>query len=247
MEDLTGNIPKKEIARPCKRLWYAVFAAAVALAVLAAIFIPVLTNHYKTPLKQYLNYVNCKEDEAAVWEVAKMLNGCGEKEVRALLKIIETSEEKDYFQVNPFIRHLWIMEDTYGEDYRFTCKIIEKERIEPEDLREVERSYSDAANALEVTLEQTKDYTATQWNTMAQEWGITRTEAKQLVKTAKELYDIWKDVEVTAGYDMILALTVRSSELEEPEVEEMRFSVYKVNGRWVSDVAVTYIISLLSL
>ena len=47
-----------------------------------------------------------------------------------------------------------------------------------------------------------------------------------------------------AGYELTVTVTLSGSELDEPEEDEITMTVYKVNGRWVSEDALETLVSM---
>ena len=65
---------------------------------------------------------------------------------------------------------------------------------------------------------------------MAEEVGCSKAEAKEHVQNLKRLYQVWKTVQITEGYE----LTVTGW-------EDQPIRVYKINGRWVSDISLSIV------
>ena len=106
-----------------------------------------------------------------------------------------------------------------------------------EDLREFRDTIKNYASSLESMVEQTEDYDSDEWEDMADAIGLTKSQAKDLVKAMKELQKELKSVKVEKGYELQIKITLKGSELEEPEEEEMELRVYKVNGKWIPETA----------
>ena len=84
-------------------------------------------------------------------------------------------------------------------------------------------------------LDKIDDMTSEDYKEMAESMGITKEQAKKIVKQYKSIANTLKKVKITKAYEPTLTQTITGSELDEPEVtEDIKMTVYKVNGRWVS-------------
>lgn len=222
-----------------KIIWIAA-GAVVAAAILAIILISVLSNTYKTP-------VNIMEDMANTKKISDMgkysvqtLNGFAEDEVLKIYKIMMKSEDMQDMmdsQLEAMQDEIDDMKDEYGDNYKYTYKIEEKEELEKEDLREFRDSIKSYASSLEAMIEQTEDFDNDEWEDMADSLGLTKSQAKDLIKAMKDLQKELKGVKVDKGYELQITVALKGSELDEPEEEEMELRVYKVNGKWISEDA----------
>ena len=224
-----------------KIIWIAA-GAVVAAALVAIILISVLSNTYKTPVNIMQDMANTKKISDMGKYSVQVLNGFAEDEVMKIYKIMMKSEDMQDMmdsQLEAMQDEIDDMKDEYGDNYKYTYKIDEKEELEKEDLRAFRDSIKAYASSLETIIEETEDYDSDEWEDMADAIGLTKSQAKDLVKAMKELQKELKSVKVDKGYELQITVTLKGSELDEPEEEEMELRVYKVNGKWISEEALS--------
>ena len=229
-----------------KALWIGIGAAIVAI-IAAIVLISVLTNTYKTPLANEFKLMNTKKVTSIDKLYISQLNGFAEKEVKAVYKAMSKSETfTDYMDKLADEEQDAIdeMKETYGDNYKYSYEITEKEELERSDRNELRDQLKDLGENLKDLVDETKDFDNADWDDLATNLDMTKSEAKALISALKELATELKDVEVTAGYEITYNQTLKGSELEDPEEDEMTMYVYKVNGRWVSGNAITRIYGL---
>lgn len=232
---------KKGLVCISKKVLIPVVAVLVAVAIALPIISVVLSNTYKTPVKVMEKLENKRKISDLTTEYAKLTNGVGEKEFRKIFGIMKKSEQyEDLMDVvyESFEESIESNEDEYGKNYKISYKIEDKDELEKSDLKKIKQQFKNAAENLSEMIEEAEDFDSTDWEDMAEELGITKAQAKQLVKEIENLCEVFKKVEVTKGYELAVTSTITGSELDEPEEDEATLYVYKVNGRWISATAV---------
>lgn len=221
--------PKKK-KKNLKAWLIAGIGALVAIAAVVLVLVFFVFNTYKTPIKLMEKANNAKKASAMYDRYIKMLNGFCEDEFQEYMEIIKKSESSDDI-MGDFAETIEDNEEEFGDNYKIKYKIVEKEKIDKEDLKELQDGIRDSAKEW---LSENEDV---DYEEVAYYEDLTVAQAKKLVKAQNGIAKILKKVKVSAGYTLTVNVTIRGSELDEPEEEEMEINVYKINGRWVSDYA----------
>ena len=203
------------------------------------------SNTYETPLKLMMEIQNAKKVTDISTMYIPLLNGFAEKEVKA---VFEARSKSEYFTdrmddyTDMLQDNIDNYKDEYGSDYKYSYKIVEKEELERTDRNEFRDQIKSYAQNLKDLVDQTKDFDNSDWEDLAEELDLSKSEAKSLVAALEDLYKVLNDVEVTEGYEITYTQTLKGSELDEPDVmEDLTINVYKVNGRWISSDAISAI------
>ena len=218
-----------------KKVWIGI-GAGVAALIVAIIVIAALSNTPTTPIKLYINTLNNKKASKAVTLNLEQYNGFLEKEYKEILKLQKKSDEgKENLEEQEEYAEEEIedLKDKYGDNYKVSYKVIEKEKLDKDDLKEAKERLKSRGKSLRNQVENTEDWDSDDWADAADEMGLTKSQAKSYYKIMKKIGDTLYKAKVTEGYEITVEIKITGSELDEPEVEEETFFVYKVNGRWV--------------
>ena len=228
-----GVILEKIKAIP-RKIW--IMAGAGVLVLVAAIVaVSLLSNTYKTPITAAEQLLNMKSVDKIVNNAPSILNGFGENEAEKMIKIIKKSDQYQDVKedaedaLDTVIENL---KDMYGDNYKIKIKVEDKEELEKEDnkaFREQLRSIGDMTEDLD-------DLDSDDYEDMADSIGITKAQAKELVKTLKAFCKECKTAKVSKGYELSLVVSITGSELDEPQEMDFTLRVFQVDGRWVPDV-----------
>ena len=143
-------------------------------------------------------------------------------------------------------RQVETWEDQYGSNYSFSYEIEDKEKLEKSDLREARDYIKNIAKEIKDVIDATEDFDSDDWEDAADSLGCSKSEAKKLIKSMENVYKVWKNADVSAGYELSLIIIVDGRDLDEPEESETSVNVFKVNGRWVSADAIRFCSSIRS-
>lgn len=209
--------------------------AALIVIVIALITIGSLAgNNYKTPIKNYEKILNLKADTLEK-SVELNTNGFTEKEIKFILKVMKKSQQDQFDDYEDSIKDkIDEYKDEYGKNFKYTIKINEKEKLEKSELKDFRDKLRKLGDELESIEEKTKEYTSDDWDDMAEELDVSKSTAKSLVSDIKKLGKVLDKAEVKKGYKLDITITLKGSELDEPEERDTEILVYKVNGRWIS-------------
>jgi len=216
-----------------KKLWIAA-GAAVGVIVALIVVLSILTNTKTTPIKLMEKTENSKKAATFLKNQANELNGFCEKEYKQIQKIQKKADNYDK-TLELIDKGIEMQQDEYGKNYKIKYKVTEKEAVDKDDYREFRDELRDYGKNM---LERLEDYESKDYENLADSLGVSKEQAKKIVKIQKEIAKKLKKVKITKAYELTLTQTITGSELDEPEVtEDLKITVYKVNGRWVSEDA----------
>lgn len=221
-----------------QKIWIAA-GAAVGVIVALIVLLSILTNTKTTPIKLMEKTDNSKKAATYLKNQANELNGFCEKEYKQIQKIQKKADNYDK-TLEIIDTGIETQQDAYGKNYKIKYKVTEKEAVEKEDYREYRDRLRDTGKKM---LEYLEDMDSDDYKELAEEEGITKEQAKKMVKAYKEIAKKLKKVKITKAYELTVTQTITGSELDEPEVtEDIKITVYKVNGRWVSASALSMLL-----
>ncbi len=229
----------KETHEKAKKMrFFAIGVLVLALAAAAGVIaFRYATNNYKTPIKTIEKYENAKE---YTWleRTIDFNGGLAKKEIRQLFKVLRNSdhflelEESVYDEsIEAYKRRL----DRCGEDFVITCTVVECEELTKADLRNVRAFYRERVKEIEDVVDETEEYTLSDWRMLSEDLGLMTAETKELFEVIKSITDQYGRIEVSEGYAVTVLVTTTGCELDEPADGYTVFEVCKVNGKWVRD------------
>ena len=230
---LAASLIEKAKTLP-KKVWIIGGSALVAVIALIVVLVA-LSNTYKTPIQTMEKYANAKKAGNMYDEALDMLNGFCEDEYKAIIKIMKKADsyndnKEDY--EDRFEESLQEKKDEYGDNFKVTYKVTEKEKLEKEDLKEFRDTMRTRGEAMN---QMYGDMDSDDYEEFGEFLGITKSQAKDLVKQMKAIAKNYKTAKVSDGYTLTVVRTITGSQLDEPEEEEFDINVYKVDGRWVTE------------
>lgn len=217
-----------------KKIWAFVGAGIAALVVIAVV-LSMLGNTYKTPIKAAEKLLNSKSVKQVIDRAPALLNGFGENEAETLIKI---AKKTDYYKDNiediedTFDEAIEMVEDAVGKNYKVSLKVTDKEKLEKDDLKAFRNNLRDVAELGEYLDELDND----DYDDMADELGISKSQVKKAVKTLQNFCKDCKSAKVKKGYELTVEVKLTGKELDEPVEFEINIDVFKVDGRWVPGV-----------
>lgn len=205
--------------------------AVVALILIVSLFKG--PNKVTTPLDLEMATKNAKTYKAYEKAQLNLSNGLAESEAKDLLKIMKKAEEYDADDMkDAFEEKVEGLEDEYGKNYKYYYKVEDKDKIDKDELKDVEDELQDGARDM---YDEIKETETDELEDMAEMMGLKKSDAKKLKNIMEGFYKKMKKAKVTAGYELEVTYFVKGSELDEPEeLGEDTIEVYKVNGRWVT-------------
>lgn len=222
----------------------AIFLAAVLVVVGLCVGIGAATNNYKTPIKTIEKFANTKKYFDYTDRQLALLNGFCEDEMKELIKLMMSSEDYDDDAIedakDEFKDNIDDLKDKYGKNYKYTYKVIDKEKLDKDELKVYRDKLRDSADSIKDQIDETEDFDSDDWEDLADDMGFdgNKSKAKKYYSIMKDVRKVYKSAKVTAGYTLTVEITLTGSELDEPEVNELEYTVIKVNGRWILSSAV---------
>ena len=237
-EDAAAQIPEapekpKKKKKGLKFWLITCISAVVAIAAIVLALVMFVFNTYKTPVALLEKQANAKKASALLSKRIEMLNGFCEDEYKEILKIMKKSDDYEE-SLEYYEEQIEYQQDEYGKNYKVKYKIVDKEEIDKDELREVRDTIRERG---EMRLESLENLEDEDYEEGADELGITKSQAKKYAKAQESIAKTLKKAKVTEGYILTVSVTTTGSELDEPEEDEFEIEVYKVDGRWVSQSA----------
>lgn len=158
-------------------------------------------------------------DGGTVADIVKILQKSDD--MKDMLESIEDSFKDEYKD----------LKDTYGKDFKVKIKIEDKEKIDEDDLEEIQDQLREAGESVLESMEEAEDYDKDDWEDMADESGLKVADCKSLYKSVKALGQKLEKAKVTDGYE--IEATVSISGKEDDDEIDVTLHVYKVNGKWI--------------
>lgn len=208
-------------------------AVAAVVAIIALILIiGGMSNNYKAPVKameKLANTTNFAKYEKA--QIAQF-NGLCKKEIKGIYDLQKKSDDYDKGDAkDEFNDMIDEKEDSWGKDFEITYDIKDKEKIDRDDLKDLQEEIRDSAKD---ALDDLNDLDSDDIEEIADELGISKSQAKKLVNYCKSICKEMKKAKVSGGYELELKYKLKGKELDDPVKSEYDIEVYKINGRWVS-------------
>ena len=228
-----AQTPIQKILANKKLLTYAGIAVVAVIALILIISLFKGPNKYTTPLDLEMKVKNAKTYKAYEKAQLSITNGLADDEMADLMKIMKKSDEFDADDQKDEIEDkVEGYEDEYGKNYKFYYEIEDKDKIDKDDLKDIEDDLQDNARDM---YDEIKDTDTDDLEDMAEMMGLKKADAKKIKSIMESYYKTLKKAKVSAGYELEVTYYVDGKELEEPEkLSERTITVYKVNGRWVS-------------
>lgn len=213
-----------------KGLWIALGAVAVAAIVAVVLIFFVFGGgsggKYTTPLDLWMDIENAKTFKAYQAASVKVTNGLFDDEMKTIQDLEQKSDYAD--DGDWFEEQVEEYEDEYGSDYKFYYEVDEKEKLDSDDLKDLQEELRDDAEA---TLEEIED---TDPEDLADQLGLSEKDAEKYIDVNAAVYKVLKSAKITEGYELEVTIYAKGKELDEPEeIEECTITVVKVNGKWV--------------
>lgn len=230
-----------------KKTWITIGAVAAVLVV-GLVLWAILSNTYKTPVNIMQKQANATSYKTDFELLKQQLNGFASSEMNSIIKIYKKSDDyKDNIDdaKEEFKEDLADMKDEYGSNFKYKYKIEDKEKLDKDDRKDLQEYVRDIAKELAEEIDDfIDDADSDDWEDLADEMGISKSQAKDLAKTCLKIAKKLKSVKISAGYELDVKVTLSGKELDEPEEHDTTVTVIKVNGRWMRESALTSLLSM---
>lgn len=226
------EMPMEAPKKSKKKLFIALGAVAVVAIVAVVLIFFVFgggANKYTTPLDIEMEQLNAQTYKAYKSASLKVSNGLFDSELKDAYNLMIEDEDELEDEYKDKVEDL---KDEYGKNYKFYYEIEDKEKIEKDDLKDLQEEIRDSA---EEALEEIAD---TDVEDIADMMGLSKSDAKKYVSITEKVMKTMKSAKISDGYELEVVVYVDGKELDEPEeYRSYTVSVYKINGRWVTEDA----------
>lgn len=202
---------------------------AIVLIIGIVIALSILTNNYMTPVKFLEKYENTGS-YSTIDYIIDSNGGLAKNELKKIWKILiksddvkEVVEEFEEDRSKEYQRYL-----DSNPNYKVKLKIVNKDKLEKEDLKKYRELLQDYVYDIQDAVDETEEFTSADWNDIAEEMGLLKNEAKDLIKGFEKLAKKYGRIEVTKGYNLKIERI-----LDEGIPRKYNIVVIKVNGKWM--------------
>lgn len=202
------------------------------------------SNNPQDILKDYFVYINSNEYplEQEMAMLADLDNVSIDK-ISSIYKKTQLRENKaEYWETR-----VEINESNIGFDFVFSYEISSINVVSEEQLQSAQSTVVNLGENIKATENKLDAGDITQ---IANKQHINKDEVKELLKAIRTLADTLINAEITEGCAIEYIDIQDGRELDEPKKANTTFTVYKINGKWISYFAIdllrTYIFALMS-
>jgi len=242
--NITNNVTEyytKQPTPPTKSLSKIKYIAlgAVALVVILLVFL-FTKSSYKDPLNQIVKNANKqKTDVTSYLEVfaPDFLMDTYHDGVKLIKDIDADSYDEGITEIEDGIEEFHTMlEDSLGEGYKINYKIDDKEKIKKDDLKDIQDTWRDLGDQLEV-LEDSLDL-------LFAYSDVSSSQQKKIKTILNDLSKNMSKVKINAGYEMTVTIDIKGVDKDDLEdlysdynIDELEIdlNVIKINGDWYID------------
>lgn len=225
----TGNVTK---AKKDNNSLIGIIAVAVVALLVIFLGVKLFGSNYKTPLKKAAKSFNRQTTDVmdymgalpkfvkSAYKDGMSLIGDLDKDVRKEAESHIKDTLKDFYDS---------AEDEYGRNVKLSFKVTEKEKLDKDELEELQNGYSGIVDALEsygVDLTDKDTYTE-----LLEDSDFSKSDIKKVANFGKSLAKELKNVKITKGYRLTVDLTLKGKD-DEDTLEDVELYVVKMNGKW---------------
>ena len=205
-------------------------AGAVVVLLLVVILVKACIGggSYEQPFKDMQKLLNKKSTNVDKY-VDALAPKFVSKAYKDALKVLKKSDYKDdiedmYDDAEDELKDTFDeMKDKYGKNVKITYKITDKDKIDKDDLKDIQETYRDLGSMLSAAKAAIKEND-----------DLSDKEATKLKKIIGDLSDDLEKVKVTKGYELDVKIKIKGKE-DDDETELEDIKVIKVNGEWMID------------
>ncbi len=203
-------------------------AAVVLVVLIVVLFTSLFGGGYKKAIKSQIKLINKQTEDGLEYQkyssiengydITKMLCEYSEE-------YLEDNYEENYEDAVDYLK------DEFGRNYKITYKIAEAEKMEKDDVADIQEYFEEAwEDADEDFEDEWEDYYEEYYE---EEYDLSSKELKKVEAAMEKYYKATaKKVKVSAVYEVELECKIKGSEdSEEFDLDDIM--VAKVNGDWV--------------
>ncbi|MCM1187167.1 MAG: hypothetical protein NC251_10745 [Lachnoclostridium sp.] len=202
-------------------------AAAVVLVLLVVLVASLMgSGSYKTPVKDLVKLINKQSTDAfAYMELTDPISTDYTRSVYNILKKNEDMKE-EFDDLKNDIADFY--EDIAG--FKITkCDFVASKEMKKKDLRSIEDSVS--SSYLEDLIEEIDEMDNADYEDMADELDISKSDAKKFAKETKSYLKTLSKIKVTKGYEVTIRFYGKYDG-ETDKTDKIDVRIIKVNGKW---------------
>lgn len=209
------------------------------------------SNTFQTPIDVTVEYLNKKTAYDLLDAYRAQLNGFCEDEADDLFAFMEkVSVFSSMMEEGEELLKEEIADKKaeYGDDYKYSYKVLEKEAFDADTLEEWNDDLKDLVDAYDAIIASSKEAPDEDWEEAMTELGLDSVdEVKELFEVMEDISKAFKKAEITEGYTVVIETSVTGSELDEPEIDEQEVEVFKIDGRWIMPNAISIFASITNI
>ena len=231
-----------------KKAWI-IGAGAICAAAAAVIVVSLLGNTYKTPVSWAEKMQNSRSAEKLIALSQDSVAGFLGEDLETIMEVMQTTDAYEILldyaieQYDEGTVEDWI--DIYGEDYKYTFEVEDKERLDRDDLKAYKSELTEIANHWLDAVERVGMVVSL--DDFADHLGVSKAKARKFLSAFESVMKELKSADITDGYELSILITVDGEELDDPEEESRTMCVYKINGHWISEdilmIAISFAVS----
>lgn len=203
--------------------------AAAAVVLLVIICSVLFGGSYKTPLKDLTKLINKQSTDVMAYQKA-LASPMDYDAVKDIFNICKNSGD---FADGMEEQTEWLedfYEDLEGLKLRF--EITKAEKLDSDELKDISKDYRDYyKDYYKDYVEELEEADNGDYEDLADELEISKSEAKKLVKVLISYYKSFEDVEVTKGYNVKLRF-YGEMDSDEGKTDKIEVVILKANGSW---------------
>ena len=212
---------------------------AAVLVLLLLIIVIVLAvalggGGYKAPVNDLVKNLNKRSNNVEKYMdcVAPAFVSSTYKDARKLLKGGDAKEEMDEAIEDAFEDAFKELDKTYGKDWKISVEYKDKEKLDKDDLEEIQDSWEAAYDILDDMDLDDED----KWEDIADNIDDeydTELDPDKAAALMGKFVDNVENVKITAGYKLKIKLTIEGKKDEDSQTYKV--NVIKCNGKWIID------------
>lgn len=212
------------------------FAGLVAILVIATIIIVVVitSKPYMKPINDFMDAINKKTTNQLNLEYTLEPDFCvtADKKVESALK--NSDDHMDALEDNnDYLEDRYDNLDDEYDSWKLTFEMKSKERMDEDDLEDIEDSCNDYFDDyLDSLIDYYEDILDDgDFEDLADNFDITEKQAKSYVNALVNHYKAHEDVKITDGYEIKGKFIIKTDD-DEYKTDTVTICVVKINGDW---------------
>lgn len=206
----------------------------VAVVALLVIFLGVklFGSNYKTPLKKAVKAVNRQTTDITDYMGAlpKFVKSAYKDGISLVGDLDKDAKKEAEAQIKDTLNDFYeSLEDEYGKNVKLSFKVKEKEKLDKDELKDIQSSYSGIVDMFETLgMDLTDKDTYTE---LLEDSDLSKSDIKKVANFGKSLAKDLKNVKISDGYLLTVDITIKGKD-DKDTLEDVELYVVKMNGKW---------------